>query len=56
MPCSSLGLGLALDSPLLFASGWGRGATQTITSTTFGRITSTFFGWRLIQFGMYYRF
>jgi len=29
---------------------------QTITSTNFGRITSTFFGRRLIQFGMYYRF
>jgi len=29
---------------------------QTITSTTFGRITSTFFGRRLIQFGLYYRF
>jgi outer membrane receptor protein involved in Fe transport len=29
---------------------------QVIDSTTFGRITSTFFGRRLIQFGAYYRF
>lgn len=29
---------------------------QNIDSTTFGRITSTFFGRRLIQFGAYYRF
>jgi hypothetical protein len=29
---------------------------QSIDSTTFGRITSTFFGRRLIQFGAYYRF
>ncbi|MCS6951914.1 MAG: TonB-dependent receptor [Bryobacterales bacterium] len=29
---------------------------QLIDSTTFGRITSTFFGRRLIQFGAYYRF
>ncbi|MCL6505876.1 MAG: TonB-dependent receptor, partial [Bryobacteraceae bacterium] len=29
---------------------------QDIDSTTFGRITSTFFGRRLIQFGAYYRF
>ncbi len=29
---------------------------QSIESTTFGRITSTFFGRRLIQFGLYYRF
>ncbi len=29
---------------------------QSVDSTTFGRITSTFFGRRLIQFGAYYRF
>jgi len=29
---------------------------QNIDSTTFGRITRTFFGRRLIQFGAYYRF
>jgi hypothetical protein len=29
---------------------------QTVTSTTFGRITSTFFDRRLIQFGATYRF
>ncbi len=29
---------------------------QTITSTTFGKITSSFFARRLVQFGMTYRF
>jgi len=29
---------------------------QTISSTTFGKITSNFFGRRLVQFAMYYRF
>ena len=29
---------------------------QTITSTTFGKITGSFFGRRLVQFALYYRF
>jgi len=29
---------------------------QTITSTNFGKITSNFFGRRLVQFGMKYQF
>ncbi len=29
---------------------------QTVTSTTFGKITSTFYGRRLVQFAMYFRF
>jgi len=29
---------------------------QTITSTNFGKITSNFFGRRLVQFALYYRF
>lgn len=29
---------------------------QTVTSTTFGKITSTYFGRRIVQFALYYRF
>jgi hypothetical protein len=29
---------------------------QTVTSTTFGKITGTFFGRRVIEFALYYRF
>jgi len=29
---------------------------QTITSTTFGKITSNFYGNRLLQFSLYFRF
>jgi hypothetical protein len=34
---------------------WSIG-NQTITSTNFGKITSTFFGRRLVQFGLKYSF
>ncbi|HKX31182.1 MAG TPA: hypothetical protein VJ302_26065, partial [Blastocatellia bacterium] len=34
---------------------WGFG-DQTITSTNFGKINSTFYGRRLLQFGLFYRF
>ena len=39
-----------LNHPAFFAG------DQDINSTQFGKIGSTFFGRRLIQFGLYYRF
>ncbi len=48
---------LRMDAQNIFnhASFWG-GADQNINSTQFGRITSTFYGRRLFQFGLFYRF
>ncbi|MDQ6700507.1 MAG: hypothetical protein M3Z36_10025, partial [Acidobacteriota bacterium] len=41
----------ALNHPTFYAS-----ADQNINSTNFGKLTSTFFGRRVVQFALYYRF
>jgi hypothetical protein len=47
---------IRMDSTNIFNHPTWYVGDQTITSTTFGRITSTFFGRRLVQFGVTYRF
>jgi hypothetical protein len=49
-------LELRMDSTNIFNHPTWSIGNQTITSTNFGKITSTFFGRRLVQFAMYYRF
>jgi hypothetical protein len=49
-------LELRMDATNIFNHPTWSVGNQTITSTNFGKITSTFFGRRLVQFALYYRF
>jgi hypothetical protein len=49
-------LELRMDSTNIFNHPTWSVGSQTVTSTNFGKITSTFFGRRLVQFALYYRF
>jgi len=45
-----------MDAANIFNHPTWRVTDQTITSTNFGRITDTFFGRRVLQFSLHYRF
>ena len=49
-------LELRMDSTNIFNHPTWYVGDQTISSTNFGKITSTYYGRRLIQFALYYRF
>lgn len=49
-------LELRMDSTNIFNKPTWFVGDQSINSTTFGKITGTFFGRRLVQFALYYRF
>jgi hypothetical protein len=49
-------LELRMDATNIFNHPTWFVGNQTITSTTFGKITSNFYGRRLVQFSLYYRF
>ena len=49
-------LELRMDATNIFNHPTWFVGSQTITSTNFGKITSTFFGRRIVQFALFYRF
>jgi hypothetical protein len=47
---------LRMDATNVFNHATWYVGNQTVTSTTFGKITSNYYGRRLVQFALYYKF